>query len=58
MAARPPSSTWMPTPTAAPASSAAMKPGTLEGAMPAKLSLNIRPKAAAGLAKEVEAVNQ
>ena len=30
----------------------------LLGAMPAKLSLNMRPKAAAGLANEVDAVNQ
>ena len=42
----------------APTSSAATKPGTLEGAMPAKLSLNMRPNAAAGLAKDVDAVNQ
>ena len=39
-------------------SCAATNLGTLLGAMPAKLSLNIRPNAAAGLAKEVEAVNQ
>ena len=34
------------------------KPGTLDGAMPAKLSLNMRPNTAAGLANEVDAVNQ
>lgn len=33
-------------------------PGTLAGAMPAKESLNMRPKAAAGLAKDVDEVNQ
>lgn len=43
---------------AAPASSAATNPGTLPGAIPAKLSLNMRPNAAAGFANEVEAVNQ
>jgi hypothetical protein len=42
----------------APASCASTKAGTLAGEMPAKLSLNMRPKAAAGLANEVEAVNQ
>jgi len=30
----------------------------LAGAMPAKLSLNIRPKVTAGFANEVDAVNQ
>jgi len=35
-----------------------MKPGTLVGAMPSKLSLNIRPNAAAGFANDVDAVNQ
>nr|ALN88634.1 major intrinsic domain protein [Lysobacter capsici] len=35
-----------------------MKAGTSHGAMPAKLSLNMRPKAAAGLANDVEEVNQ
>jgi len=35
-----------------------MKAGTDWGAMPAKLWENIGPKAAAGFAKEVEAVNQ
>lgn len=45
-------------PMAAPMNCAITKPGTSAGAMPAKLSLNMRPKAAAGLAKEVEAVNQ
>jgi hypothetical protein len=42
----------------APMSCEATKPGALVGAMPAKVSLNIRPKAAAGLANEVDAVNQ
>ena len=42
----------------APTAWAATKPGTLAGAMPAKLSLNMRPNAAAGLANDVEAVNQ
>jgi hypothetical protein len=42
----------------APTSSAATNPGTLDGAMPAKLSLNIRPSAAAGFANDVEDVNQ
>ena len=37
---------------------ATTKPGTSAGGMPAKLSLNMRPKEAAGLAEEVEAVNQ
>ena len=40
------------------ASSVATKPGALAGAMPAKLSLNMRPVTAAGLAKLVLAVNQ
>jgi hypothetical protein len=35
-----------------------MKPGTLDGAMPAKLLLNMRPNAAAGFANDVDAVNQ
>src|SRR5690606_20186815 len=42
----------------APASSAAMKPGRSAGRMPANVSLNARAIATAGLAKEVEAVNQ
>ena len=46
------------TASAAPPNSAAAKPGTLCGAMPAKLSLHIRPNAAAGLANDVDAVNQ
>lgn len=37
---------------------ATMKPGAEAGAMPAKLSLNMRATVTAGLAKEVEAVNQ
>ena len=40
---------------AAPISSAITKPGALAGAMPAKLSLNIRPNTAAGFANEVDA---
>jgi len=39
-------------------SCAVMKPGADEGAIPAKLSLNMRATVTAGLAKEVEAVNQ
>ena len=46
------------TPMAAPANSAATKAGTSAGAMPAKLSVNMRPKAAAGFANDVDAVNQ
>ena len=42
----------------APMNWANTKAGTSAGANPAKLSLNMRPKAAAGLAKAVEAVNQ
>ena len=42
----------------APAHCASTKPPTLAGAMPAKLSLNMRPNAAAGFANEVDAVNQ
>jgi len=42
----------------APRSSATTKPGTLAGAMPAKVSLNMRPNATAGLANDVDAVNQ
>jgi hypothetical protein len=45
-------------PITAPTICAVMNPGTLIGAMPAKLSLNMRPKAAAGFANEVDAVNQ
>jgi len=37
---------------------AAMKLGTEDGAMPAKVSENIRPIVVAGLAKLVEEVNQ
>ena len=40
------------------ANCAAMKPGALDGAMPAKLSLRLRATVTAGLAKDVEAVNQ
>src|SRR5437899_1523563 len=42
----------------APAVSHRMNAGTLAGAMPAKLSENMRPNAIAGLAKLVELVNQ
>ena len=35
-----------------------MKPGALAGAMPAKVSDNVRPMVTAGLAKLVEDVNQ
>ena len=41
-----------------PISSAATKPGTSAGRMPEKLSVSDRAIATAGLAKEVEAVNQ
>jgi hypothetical protein len=42
----------------APASCAAMNAGTDAGAIPAKVLLSDRAMATAGLAKEVEAVNQ
>lgn len=42
----------------APRSSATMKPGTSPGAIPANVSLKLRAMVTAGLAKEVEAVNQ
>ena len=42
----------------APTSSATMKPGTSEGAIPAKVSLSDRAMVTAGLAKDVDAVNQ
>src|SRR5690606_6710363 len=45
-------------PSAAPSSSAATNAGTCAGEIPAKLSLNMRPNATAGLAKAVDAVNQ
>ena len=41
-----------------PASWAAIKPGASKGAIPAKVPLNERARVTAGLAKEVEAVNQ
>lgn len=41
-----------------PASCEAMNGGTDAGEMPAKVSENILAKAAAGFAKEVDAVNQ
>ena len=42
----------------APRICATMKPGTSAGAMPAKVSLSDRPMVTAGLAKDVDAVNQ
>ena len=42
----------------APVSWAAMKPATLAGAMPAKLSERLRATVIAGLAKLVDEVNQ
>ena len=47
-----------PTPAAAPTSWAATNAGTETGAMPAKVSLNIRPAVTAGFAKDVDEVNQ
>ena len=47
-----------PAPSTPPMSWAITKPGTEAGLMPAKVSLNIRPTVTAGLAKEVEEVNQ
>src|ERR1039457_7017408 len=47
-----------PTARAPPMTSAAMKPGTEDGAIPAKVSENIRPAAMAGLAKLVEDVKK
>ena len=62
------SSAWVPmpgysasttaAPTASPTSWAATKAGTEEGAMPAKVSVKMRPIVTAGLANEVELVNQ
>ena len=43
---------------AAPTNWAAINIGTSEGAMPANVSENARPMATAGLAKDVDAVNQ
>src|SRR3989344_7474 len=45
-------------PRAAPANCASMKAGAFCGAMPAKLSVNMRPNTAAGLANEVDAVKK
>jgi hypothetical protein len=45
-------------PSAAPMTWASMKPGTEAGAMPAKVLLKIRPTLTAGLANDVEEVNQ
>ena len=45
-------------PPIAPRSWAAMKAGTFSGAIPAKLDVNARATVTAGLAKDVEAVNQ
>ena len=48
----------MATPAMPPPTCAAMNTGADEGAIPAKLSENIRPTVIAGLANDVEAVNQ
>ena len=48
----------MSTPAMPPPTWAAMNNGAEEGAMPAKVSENMRPMVIAGLAKLVEAVNQ
>ena len=48
----------MATPAMPPPIWAAMNTGTEDGAMPAKVSENMRPTSMAGLAKLVEAVNQ
>jgi hypothetical protein len=40
-----------------PTSWAMTKPGTEDGAMPAKVSVNARPSVTAGLANDVEEVN-
>ena len=53
-----PSAACTDAPSPAPSSWAATKPGTLPGAIPANVSENIRPTAAAGLANDVDAVNQ
>jgi hypothetical protein len=47
-----------PNPASAPAIWATMKPGTSAGWMPAKLSVSARPTVIAGLANDVDAVNQ
>ena len=47
-----------PTATTAPTTCAATKTGAEEGAIPAKVSENMRPTVIAGLAKLVELVNQ
>ena len=47
-----------PSPIRAPAICAAMNAGTDVGAIPAKVSLSDRAMVTAGLAKDVEAVNQ
>ena len=46
------------TPATPPTIWAAMNTGAEDGAIPAKLSVNMRPMVMAGLAKLVEAVNQ
>ena len=51
------SSVWA-APRAAPTSWAAMNAGTDAGAIPVKVSVNIRPMVTAGLAKEVEEVKK
>ena len=47
-----------PPPATAPTICAAMKPGMFEGAIPENVSVKARAKVTAGLAKEVDAVNQ
>ena len=47
-----------PAPTPAPTSCARMNGGTDAGAIPAKVSEKARPRVTAGLAKDVEFVNQ
>ena len=48
----------MATPTAAPSTCMPMKLGAEDGAVPAKVSVNIRPIVTAGFANDVEQVNQ
>ena len=48
----------IPSPARAPTSCATMNMGTSPGAMPEKLSVNARATVTAGLAKDVDAVNQ
>lgn len=55
---RPKTSATRATPTTPPTTCMPMKPGTEAGAIPAKVSEKARPMVTAGLAKEVEEVNQ